>query len=305
MPPRRTPPSRRSDSFEGWYPPSRPLRVDGGIRARSQRGQIGESWWSRRFIDLLESLGLGGRLDRGKRYARQGQVLSLELGAGSVTAKVQGSRARPYGVRIGIPTLDEAQWRQVEAELAEQAVFLAKLLAGDMPRDIEDAFSALGLSLFPASIGDLDAECSCPDWSNPCKHIAAVYYLLGEAFDDDPFLILFWRGREREVLLDNLRALRGSAAWSTAPTTLDDPWHLIEQVPPPDVDAGPGFWGAHAIVGLTSEHPPALDNDAQLRQRDALDRTVGGRPLVETLRPAYAAFATTRDRLLADRIPDQ
>ena len=123
--------------------------MDGGIKARSKRGAIGEQWWSRRFIGVLESYGMSGRLARGRSYARAGQVLDFELSQGKVTARVQGSRVRPYQVRIGVLPLTTAQWRRVLQQLASQALFRAKLLAGEMPHEIEEVFSECGTPLFP------------------------------------------------------------------------------------------------------------------------------------------------------------
>ena len=129
--------------MSGWYPPpSRPRPVEGGLKARSRRGPIGETWWSRRFIDLLESFRLGGRLDRGRRYARAGQVLDLQVAAGLVSARVQGSRVRPYRVRLETPVLAAPDWKRVEQAMAGRAAFAARLLAGEMPHDIEETFAA-------------------------------------------------------------------------------------------------------------------------------------------------------------------
>ena len=185
--------------------PGRPIPVDGGIKARSKRGSIGERWWSRRFIAVLESYGMSGRLQRGRSYARKGQVLEFELRQGRVTARVQGSRPQPYKVSIGVLPLTTPQWREVERRLASQALFRAKLLAGEMPAEIERVFADCGTPLFPRSAADLDMRCSCPDWEVPCKHLAAVCYVLAEAFDDDPFGMLAWRGRGRDELLAVLR----------------------------------------------------------------------------------------------------
>jgi uncharacterized Zn finger protein len=179
--------------------------VDGGIRAKSKRGAIGEQWWSRRFIAVLESLGMSGRLQRGRSYARKGQVLEFSLTQGKVTARVQGSRPQPYKVTIGVLPLTTSQWREVERRLADQALFRAKLLADEMPAEIEQVFADCGAPLFPRSAADLDMHCSCPDWEVPCKHLAAVCYVLAEAFDDDPFAMLAWRGRNRDTLLAALR----------------------------------------------------------------------------------------------------
>src|SRR5215470_10076761 len=184
---------------------SGPIAVEGGIKARSKRGSIGEQWWSRRFIAVLESYGMSGRLQRGRSYARKGQVLEFELRQGRVTARVQGSRPQPYKVSIGVLPLTTRQWREVERRLASQALFRAKLLAGEMPAEIEQVFADCGTPLFPRSAADLDMRCSCPDWEVPCKHLAAVCYVLAEAFDDDPFAMLAWRGRSRADLLAALR----------------------------------------------------------------------------------------------------
>ncbi|MFI6496115.1 SWIM zinc finger family protein [Nonomuraea typhae] len=186
---------------DGWYDGGAPIAVEGGLRARTQRGAIGASWWSRRFIDILERVCDKGRLSRGRAYARKGQVLSLELSAGLVKAEVQGSRPRPYTVEVRVEAYGEALWAELAAAIADQAVHRARLLAGEMPPEIEEVFAAMGVDLFPR---DLDMECSCPDWGFPCKHLSAVLYLLAESFDDDPFLVLAWRGRTREQLLGSL-----------------------------------------------------------------------------------------------------
>jgi uncharacterized Zn finger protein len=204
-----------SGSWADW-PPARPRRVEGGIKARSKRGAIGEQWWSRRFISVLESYGMSGRLARGRSYARAGQVLDFELSQGKVTARVQGSRVRPYQVRIGVLPLTTAQWRRVQDRLASQALFRAKLLAGEMPHEIEEVFDDCGTPLFPRIAADLDMRCSCPDWGVPCKHLAAVCYVLAEEFDRDPFGLLAWRGKGREELLAALRRIQAAAHGSPA-----------------------------------------------------------------------------------------
>ncbi len=182
----------------------RPIPVEGGLVARSERGAIGSSWWSRRFVAVLESFRIGGRLTRGKAYARKGQVRSLTVAPGVVSATVQGSRPQPYQVSIGLRALDAAAWEAVEAALGRQALYRAQLLAGEMPSDLEEVFASAGAALFPERVGDLVMRCSCPDPAVPCKHIAATFYLLAEHFDDDPFAILLWRGRSREALLADL-----------------------------------------------------------------------------------------------------
>ncbi|WBB54364.1 SWIM zinc finger family protein [Verrucosispora sp. WMMD573] len=197
-----------------------PRRVDGGLRARSTRGAIGVSWWSRRFLEVLESFALGTRLTRGRSYARAGQVLRLDVAPGVVTAVVQGSRARPYQVSVALPPFPVRLWTRIEGQLAARAFFSARLLAGDLPAELEELFVAADAPLFPAAISDLDQRCSCPDVAVPCKHLAATFYLLAEAFDADPFTLLHWRGRSRADLLARLRQLRADASGTEAPPGL-------------------------------------------------------------------------------------
>jgi len=269
-----------------FFPAAKPRAVDGGIKARSKRGSIAQTWWSGRFIEVLEGLGLGGRLQRGRRYARAGQVIDMSIAPGLVTAQVQGSRPRPYRVRISITAYDKAQWARLEQALADKAWYAAQLLSGAMPEDLEDVFSEAGLPLFPGSApgqrpGDLSMDCSCPDWEVPCKHIAAVCYLLAESFDEDPFRILAWRGRDREDLLENLRALRSSSTAARASgthTRVADLAHCL------DVYFEPA---APIPVYQPSELPP----DAVLRQLPPLPLEVRGLALVDLLRPAYLRMA--------------
>jgi uncharacterized Zn finger protein len=196
--------SRWSYYDDYYFPRPRPRVAKGGIKAQSKRGTFGESWWAKRWIAVLESFDIGARLGRGRSYARKGQVLSIDVGKNTVKAKVQGSRPTPYAVTITVKAMAVSDWKKLTSALSGQALFAAKLLAGGMPQDIEQVFKNVGLSLFPEKLKDLTTECSCPDWSNPCKHVAAVYYLLGEEFDRDPFLLFKLRGMSREELVGQL-----------------------------------------------------------------------------------------------------
>jgi len=202
---------RRSGYYDSYWPsytPTRPIAVEDGIRAKSKRGKFVENWWADRWIQALKSVMDANRLRRGRSYARRGQVLEIELETGHISARVQGSRRTPYKVSIDLQPLSDRQWDKVFDALAEQAIFSAQLLNGEMPPDIEEVFGAVQVPLFPASRGDLKTDCSCPDWANPCKHIAAVYYLLGERFDADPFLLFELRGRSKEEAMAALRERR-------------------------------------------------------------------------------------------------
>src|SRR5262245_21123024 len=132
-----------------WYPKSRPRKAKGGIKAQSKRGDFGQNWWAKRWIEVLESFNLGARLTRGRSYARGGQVLSIDIEKGEVKAKVQGSRPTPYAIRIQLHELSADEWKTVSTELGKQALFAAKLLAGEMPEGLEQVFRDAGVSLFP------------------------------------------------------------------------------------------------------------------------------------------------------------
>jgi uncharacterized Zn finger protein len=215
----------------GCYEPTKPIEVKGGIKAKSKRGSFAQSWWAKRWIKTLESFNMGARLSRGKSYARKGQVTSIKIETGLVRAKVQGSSPKPYSVTIKVHTLTGSEWELLAERLALKPIFAAKLLAGEMPEDIDSAFKEIGLSLFPEKLGDLETDCSCPDWSNPCKHIAAVYYLLGEEFDRDPFLIFKLRG----VDMDDFMSILGKGSNPENQNLVAEARNLLEGL---DVEIG-------------------------------------------------------------------
>jgi uncharacterized Zn finger protein len=286
-----------------YFPPPPPRRkAKDGITARSQRGAIGETWWSKRFVRVLESLTDPNRLRRGRSYARTGQVMGLRVSSGTVTAQVQGSRRAPYAVRIAVSAFGPTEWARVETAMAERAVFMAALLAGEMPRTIEEAFASASLSLFPAEPQDLVSECSCPDWANPCKHVAATYYILAEAFDDDPFLIFAWRGRAKDELITRLRELRAAAAAESGVRTLAalEPSGAAEEEPhaEPLEQRLADFWTAGPELSRLTISPRAAESpDAILRELGpAPPIAVSGRTLIELLVPAYGSMAVAAER---------
>lgn len=190
----------------GWYynfKPTRPIDTDEGIKAKSKRGDFVKNWWATRWIAAMERVMDRGRLQRGRTYARKGQVLSLAEGKGQITAKVQGSRRTPYKISIELTPLSEKDWEKVLAALAERPYFVAQLLAGEMPQEIEEAFQAAKLDLFPGR-REMKQHCNCPDSASVCKHLAAVHYILAERFDEDPFLLFRLRGKTQEEILASL-----------------------------------------------------------------------------------------------------
>src|SRR3989440_5786340 len=170
--------------------------------------QFSRTWWGQRFIAALEQFTDPARLGRGRSYASGGRILDYTLVKGTVTARVRGSINPYFGVykepiyrtSITIKAISAADWTKAIRHIASRADLITKLLMNEMPDTIEDAFSGLGLHLLPHSERDFVTDCTCPDWANPCKHIAGVYYLLASALDEDPFVMFELRGLSRDDL---------------------------------------------------------------------------------------------------------
>jgi uncharacterized Zn finger protein len=268
-----------------WYYNYKPtIETDEGIKAKSKRGAFVKNWWATRWIAEMERLMDRGRLQRGRRYARKGQVLSLVEGTGEVTAKVQGSRRRPYTITIQIQPLTDAQWDLVIEALAARPIFMAQLLAGEMPQDIEEAFSSVHLSLFPATAWDLTQDCNCPDWAEVCKHLAAAHYILAERFDEDPFLLLRLRGKTQDEILDALSQQQGAGDLPEIAAPEYDP-------PRPLFDSLADFWAVgedaarfQTQIALPSSPYPVLTR---------LGAPAFMEDIAQWLKPAYDVMSET------------
>ncbi len=183
--------------------------------------QASREWWSQQWLDLLDSYRFKKRLERARNYARQGNVLSIEFQGAKVLARVQGSEVEPYKVSLSLEPFSDEQWGYVIETMSQKAIFAAKLLAGEMPQNIAEVFTANGLSLFPFNLSEVHSKCSCPDKANPCKHIGAIYYQLGDRFSEDPFVLFQLRGRTKEQILSDLRQLRRGKIEAETPETPD------------------------------------------------------------------------------------
>jgi len=170
--------------------------------------QSNREWWVQQWLGLLDKYRFKKRLERARNYAREGNVLSIDFEKQKAIAKVQGSEPEPYEVSLWLDPFSDEDWEFVTETLSQRAVFAAKLLAGEMPDNIDEAFVANGLQLFPFTLQEVRSRCSCPDKANPCKHIGAVYYLLGDRFGDDPFVLFQLRGRSKEEIIAALRSRR-------------------------------------------------------------------------------------------------
>jgi uncharacterized Zn finger protein len=274
-----------------WGNYGRTRAAKGGIRARSKRGAFGETWWGRRWMETMESFDVESRLARGRSYARAGQVLTLEIEAGAIRATVQGSQPKPYSIRIRLPVFPEAAWEQVVAGLREDPSLMAHLMAGELPAQIEGVFTKAGLSLFPARSQDIDGSCSCPDWSIPCKHLAAVYCLLAEEFDRDPFLLFALRGRERDILLASLMATEAGIEGVTP--------EIPRTLPPEPLPTDPFvFWegAGDPLPPFGSLYPPPVSAPL-VRRLGSFPLWRGETPLGDAIAPLCESASTrlTRD----------
>ena len=187
--------------------PVRIPRFAAGIRAQESRTGSGRSWWAKEWIRRLEAMGLKGRLGRGKNYALSGQVVSMEIEGNRVLAKVQGTRPYPYESTLDFRLPGDEAHARIVAAIRREPMLVARLLADDLPLEVERLFRAEGCDLFPGGkLGpgkyDMTTSCSCPDYANPCKHTSAVLLILGEEIARRPLTLLELRGIRLEELCD-------------------------------------------------------------------------------------------------------
>ncbi|MFM8661324.1 MAG: SWIM zinc finger family protein, partial [Cyanobium sp.] len=270
-----------------------------------------QPWWVEQWMELIHGYRFKKRLERAWEYARSGNVLSIRFEGRRVHARVQGSGEDPYKVKLWLDVLSDDDWRYVLEALGQKARWSAQLLAGVMPQDIERAFAASGRRLFPFKLQEVRSECTCPDTSNPCKHVSAVYYLMGERFSEDPFVLFQLRGRTRAQLLSDLavqrRALLAKKASeakaarkadgeaSPAPAGADGLHN-----PTPVAIRDPNRWWRYeaaldpGLVVIT----PAMEGDTGLDEAGPLPLAEDGRfpeaprQFVEHLRSQGAGFST-------------
>ena len=267
-------------SWTDWSDYSGPREARGGIKAHSRRGAFGTTWWGRRWTETLEGFDVDGRIARGRAYARKGQVLTVDVEPGLVRASVQGSRPKPYAITIRLGVYDAVDWARAAGVLSQRPFFAARLLADALPPQLEAALADAGLALFPQRDADLETDCSCPDWSRPCKHVAAVFCLLAEEFDRDPFLLFRLRGVSRDALLALVVGEPSEAGTepARAPTAPAVPL------------TADGFWQAGLLPDVGDVRTPPVPA-ALPRRLGAFPFWRGAAPLLETLEALYPLAA--------------
>jgi uncharacterized Zn finger protein len=219
--------------------------------------QFSRTWWGKRFIEALEDFTDSARLGRGRSYARNGKIKEHQINGGKITAKVRGSVNPYFGVykeplyktTIEIAAIAPGDWSKVISRLGSKASLISKLLMNEVPDNIEETFAELKLHLLPNSHEDFETKCSCPDWENPCKHIAGVYYLVASELDQDPFLLFELRGISRTKLQEELaRSPLGKALSSAlnseeiAPVPVDSYYTQPKKIVPTAPSSPREFW---------------------------------------------------------------
>jgi uncharacterized Zn finger protein len=267
------------------YTPKKPP-PEHGIKLK----KLGATWWGQRWIEALEHVlgGDAGRLARGRTYARAGRTHDFLVKSGKVQAKVTGSRPQPYRVEVALTQLPDAVWTEAIDGMAAKAQFAAELLGGQMPKQIDEVFRSAGASLFPNDRQHLKTSCSCPDWGDPCKHVAAVHYVLGEALDRDPFLLFELRGRSQDRVLSDLRSRRGDAQRAQTPT----PGVSLGKVSREDYERAPRGLPALSFSFEAPAKPGAL-----LRQLGTPSSWQGDAAPVDALAPVVQRAAASARRL--------
>ncbi|BAY61536.1 hypothetical protein NIES22_16030 [Calothrix brevissima NIES-22] len=196
--------------------------------------KFSRTWWGDRFIQALEQFTDEGRLQRGRSYARGGKVLNFEVEKNQITARVKGSinpyfgvyKEPTYNISIEITPIAKNRWNEVIKQLSSKASIVSRLLINEVPENIENAFADLGLHLLPHSNKDFKTKCSCPDYANPCKHIAGVYYLVASQLDNNPFLLFELRGLSKQELQAKLAESNLGKALSEELNTKEIPLEL-------------------------------------------------------------------------------
>ncbi|MTE11799.1 SWIM zinc finger family protein [Nocardia aurantiaca] len=240
----------------------RPVR--GGVRARSRRGAaFARTWWGRSFLESVEHVADAGRLARGRSYARTGQVVNYRLEPGIVSAEVQGSQPRPFISVLALRQLRDDRLEELVDLVRATPGMLGEIAAGTLPR-------ALGPLLLPTTVSELDFSCSCPDSGWPCKHTAAVCYVIAERLDERPSELLTLRGIELDALIGSVQRIGPP----TESTDLYGDDAALPNLPEPEFSPAPDDLDAVLLrqaLRMTAEDEQSVA--AALRQLRALYRS--------------------------------
>ncbi|TVS06155.1 MAG: hypothetical protein EA423_05870 [Phycisphaerales bacterium] len=299
QPPR--PPKR-----EAWHPNPRPRKellrprkVRSGVKLTMSDEDLRGNWAAERWIRLIEAAAPGEQMVEGVEYARLGQARSVEYEPATVEAFVQGRSYTPYRTTVSLPRFGEDKWVQAIASMAEEAVYAAKLLVGELPSNIEDLFAPLGVKLFPAEPSELKVTCSCREESDWCKHTVCVAHLIAQQLANDPFTVFTLRGMPGRELLERLRQRRAVSGVSGEVPVYVPRVEGVSDIIAPDLDQQlENFWqvGPDLAEIDTPMDPPEVDKP--------LLRRLGQSPFTESRFPLVGLLATCYDLIAEAARPD-
>ncbi len=156
--------------------------------------QFGQTWWGEQFLKALTDIDYSNRLPRGRSYARNGYVASINIVNNSIDAKVKGSRRTPYRVQVTVPLFTNTEKKKLIKAISEDPLLLSNLLNRTLPHELNEIAKKHNIAVFPNKWSDFHMQCSCPDWAVPCKHLASVIYMISGEIDRNPFLIFQLHG---------------------------------------------------------------------------------------------------------------
>jgi len=276
-----------------------PRRVRHGVKLLGKVDPPVVSGVGLRWMKLVAAAIDATTLAAGLAYARSGQTTSLEIKAGGVNAHVQGTALRPYETRIIVPAFTEEEWESIIRAMARESIHVAKLLANEIPPGLDDLLGVMQLSLLPDSLDATHWECSCAE-PKPCKHLAAIGYLLADRLTQAPLLVFTVLGLPAERLLDRLRRARTIQEHGVASA------HVDAAIPETQVDPLPleacldEFWRLGPQLQDADDRPPAPHVSHALLRRMGPSPLNGKFPMVGLLASVYdtvsAAAVKMRDR---------
>lgn len=240
----------------------RPVIIDGGV--------IGRTWWGKAWIKNLESYAeFASRIGRGRSSVGSGAILDLQVNAGEITALVQGSREKPYQVLIRIQKLNKNTWNLVASACEGKLASLEELLAGKVPKAVEEVFMRPKTGLFP-SPREIEFECTCPDRASMCKHIAAALYSMGARLDEDPALFFTLRGVDMADLIKGPLSSKAKELLQKTSRTIDNAYRSAARGADREEATGPAT-SARAVEIQTSESVRMADVRKVLKQQLKMD----------------------------------
>ncbi len=274
-----------------------PRRVRDGLKLSTREGPVARTPLAQRWLKLIEAHVPADSMRAGLDYARSGQIVSLQVLPAEIEARVQGSAARPYVVRIGVPVFDAAQWQRVIEAMAIEAIHHAKLLSGELPPALDETLGELGLSILPAAPG-VTMVCTCAAAEavagaidHGCKHVAATGAMFADQLSNNPLLIFALLGLPSDRLIERLRQARAihTHGMASAHGEADIPGSQIAALPLES--AIDDFWHGSGDLEQIEWQPPASAVPHALLRRLGPSPMRGRFPMVGLLASIYDAVA--------------